>query len=99
MAWNALAYLTTVSLQMKNYSLLLAKVSTWLKAFPKGAPLEQRSLLFIHIFCHITTPYHFETGDGWMTKHFFEGGTMASHDLFVSMRCGCAQKRMRDPSS
>ncbi|CEH12341.1 s-adenosyl-l-methionine-dependent methyltransferase [Ceraceosorus bombacis] len=68
---------------MKNYSLLLAKVSSWLKAFPKDAPLEDRSLLFIHIFCHITTPYHFETGDGWMTKHFFEGGTMASHDLFL----------------
>ncbi|KAJ8092778.1 hypothetical protein PM082_023606 [Marasmius tenuissimus] len=61
---------------VKNYQLLLLKVSTWLKS--------NESLLFIHIFCHKTTPYHFEEGDGWMAKNFFSGGTMPSLDLFVS---------------
>ncbi|KAF9269325.1 S-adenosyl-L-methionine-dependent methyltransferase [Marasmius fiardii PR-910] len=60
---------------MKNYQTLLKKISTWLKS--------QDSLLFIHIFCHITTPYHFEEGDGWMAKNFFSGGTMPSFDLFT----------------
>jgi hypothetical protein len=29
-------------------------------------------------------PYHFEEDDGWMAQMFFSGGTMPSHDLFVS---------------
>ncbi|KAL0059031.1 hypothetical protein AAF712_014269 [Marasmius tenuissimus] len=60
---------------MKNYQMLLRKVSTWLRS--------NDSLLFIHIFCHKTTPYHFEEGDGWMAKNFFSGGTMPSLDLFA----------------
>lgn len=59
--------------QMKNYALLFQKVSTWLKRTSKDAGEDEKALLFIHIFCHRTTPYHFEEGDGWMTKHFFEG--------------------------
>jgi hypothetical protein len=27
----------------------------------------------VHIFCHRTTPYHFEEGDGWMAQTFFSG--------------------------
>jgi hypothetical protein len=40
---------------MKNYQELLRRISTWLK--PGG-------LLFVHIFCHKTCPYHFEASSG-----------------------------------
>ncbi|ORY33116.1 S-adenosyl-L-methionine-dependent methyltransferase [Naematelia encephala] len=59
---------------MKAYPTLFRKISTWLS--PKG-------LLFIHIFCHRDTPYHFEENDGWMAQTFFSGGTMPSLDLFT----------------
>lgn len=48
---------------MKNYQKLLAKVSSWLR--PGGK-------LFVHIFTHATTAYHFDKS--WMAENFFTGG-------------------------
>ncbi|OMO86506.1 Mycolic acid cyclopropane synthase [Corchorus olitorius] len=61
---------------MKNYQALLKKISNWMK---------QDGLLFVHYFCHKAFAYHFEdiNEDDWITRYFFEGGTMPSANLLL----------------
>ena len=73
---------------MKNYKALMAKVASWLR--PNG---PEDALFFVHIFCHRTTPYHFEEGDGWMAQTFFSGSCFKrpSH-IYAYNHLACAYR-------
>lgn len=61
---------------LRNYEQILKRCHSWLK--PEGR-------MFIHIFCHRTSPYFFETEgeDNWMGRYFFAQGSMPSNRLFA----------------
>ncbi|KAK0195130.1 S-adenosyl-L-methionine-dependent methyltransferase [Armillaria mellea] len=63
---------------MKNYEVLLKKVSAWLRPSDDDHPDE--ALLFVHIFCHRITPYHFEEGR-WL---FFQSDLTLIRSWYLS---------------
>jgi len=66
---------------MRNWPRLLERVAGWLR---------EDGRLFIHVFCHASRAYTFETegDDNWMGRHFFSGGIMPSYGLLGEVAPG-----------
>jgi cyclopropane-fatty-acyl-phospholipid synthase len=59
---------------MRNWESLLGRVRRWLR---------DDGRVFLHVFAHRSYAYPFEVKDesDWMSRYFFSGGMMPSHDL------------------